>query len=131
MKRRDEVGHRFVDVLPPALDPRVVYICGTHNIAAHLCCCGCGEEIVTPLGKAGWTLHYDGRVTLSPSVGNGALTCGSHYIIRDSRIQWLPEITAEEHVRANTRDRALAREINPKQGRRLSRTLKTIFNRLH
>ncbi|MBN9158130.1 DUF6527 family protein [Microbacterium sp.] len=130
MKRRDEVGHRFVDLLPPALEPGVVYISGTHNIAAHLCCCGCGEEIVTPLGKAGWMLHYDGQVTLSPSVGNGALACRSHYIIRDSRIHWLSEMTAEEHVRANARDRSLAREVNPRQAWRLSRTLKAIFNRL-
>lgn len=130
MKRRVEVDHRFVDVLPAALEAGVVYISGPHNIAAHLCCCGCGAEIVTPLGKAGWTLRYDGQVTLSPSIGNGALACRSHYVIRESRIQWLSDMTAGQHARAHARDYSAAQELNVARGSRLARALGAIFNRL-
>ncbi|RWZ67855.1 hypothetical protein ELQ92_00860 [Labedella populi] len=128
MSRRLEVDHRFVEELPAALKPGLVYISGTHNIAAHLCCCGCNEEIVTPLGKAGWTLHYDGQVTLSPSIGNGALACSSHYIIRESRIRWLSDMTESQHARAHARDHAAAQELNATQEPWLARALKVIFN---
>lgn len=112
MSRRHEVDHRFVEVLPTELDPGVLYISGSHNIVAHLCCCGCGKEVVTPLGQAGWTLRYDGRVSLSPSVGNGAYECKSHYVIQASRVRWLSNMTPEQHTLAQARDQAAALELD-------------------
>lgn len=81
------IEHAFVDVLPGALAENTLYISGTHNVAAHLCCCGCGAEVITPLSLAGWSLQYDGRVSLYPSIGNGALACRSHYVIRTSQVR--------------------------------------------
>lgn len=112
MSRHHEVDHRFVEVMPTRLDPGVLYISGTHNIVAHLCCCGCGNEVVTPLGPAGWTLRYDGRVSLSPSIGNGARDCKSHYVIQASRVRWLSNMTLEQHAFAHARDQAAALELN-------------------
>ena len=112
MSRRHEVGHRFVEVLPTELDPGVLYISGSHNIVAHLCCCGCGKEVVTPLGEAGWTLRYDGRISLSPSVGNGAYDCKSHYVIQASRVRWLSNMTPEQHIHARARDQTAALELD-------------------
>lgn len=112
MSRRHEVDHRFVEVLPTELEQGVLYISGTHNIVAHLCECGCGREVVTPLGQAGWTLRYDGRVSLSPSIGNGAYDCKSHYVIQASQVRWLSNMTPEQHTRARARDRAAALELN-------------------
>ena len=129
MSRRHEVDHRFVDVLPPELDQGVVYVSGTHDIVAHLCCCGCGDEVVTPLGPAGWTLRYDGRVTLSPSIGNGALTCKSHYLIEGSRVQWLSNMSREQHNRAQARDQAAARSLNLSRLDRASRVLRNLGRR--
>lgn len=106
------MDHRFVELLPTELDPGVLYISGTHNIVAHLCCCGCGNEVVTPLGPAGWTLRYDGRVSLSPSIGNGAYACTSHYVIQASHVRWLSNMTSEQHRRAQVRDQAAALELN-------------------
>lgn len=106
------MDHRFVEVLPTALDPGVLYISGTHDIVAHLCCCGCGNEVVTPLGPAGWTLRYDGRVSLSPSIGSGAYDCKSHYVIQASHVRWLSKMTSEQHRRAQVRDQAAALELN-------------------
>jgi hypothetical protein len=124
MSRRHEVDHRFIEVLPANLDPGVIYISGTHNIVAHLCCCGCGEEIVTPLGTAGWTLRYDGSVSLSPSIGNGALACKSHYVIQASKVRWLSNITPDQHALARRRDEAAARELDPSWFDRLKRMLR-------
>lgn len=129
MSRRHEVDHQFVEVLPTQLDPGVLYISGTHNIVAHLCCCGCSEEVVTPLGQAGWTLRYDGQVSLSPSIGNGALACSSHYIIQTSRVRWLSNMTPEQHARAQERDHGAARALNDVRPGRLKRALWALLGR--
>ena len=35
------------------------------------CCCGCGEEVVTPFSPAQWQMSFDGEaVSLHPSIGN-------------------------------------------------------------
>jgi hypothetical protein len=106
------MDHQFVEVLPAHLEAGVLYISGTHNIVAHLCCCGCGREVVTPLSPAGWTLRYDGQVSLSPSIGNGAHDCRSHYVIQASRVRWLSNMTLEHHVRAKARDQEAAQQLN-------------------
>ena len=55
----------------------------------HLCCCGCGRKIVTPLSPAAWKLIFDGvSITLHPSVGNWNLPCKSHYSIDRNRVKW-------------------------------------------
>ena len=123
MIRRHEMDHRFVEVLPTQLDPGVLYISGTHNIIAHLCCCGCDREVVTPLGPAGWTLRYDGQVSLTPSIGNGAYDCKSHYVIQESHVRWLSSMTPEQHARAQARDQTAARALNEIRPRRFMRAL--------
>ncbi|WP_373282870.1 DUF6527 family protein [Leeia aquatica] len=36
-----------------------------------MCCCGCGEKVITPLNPAKWHLLKEGgTVSLSPSIGN-------------------------------------------------------------
>lgn len=129
MSRRYEMDHRFVESLPTKLDPGVLYISGTHNIVAHLCCCGCGNEVVTPLGPAGWTLRYDGRVSLSPSIGNGAYACTSHYVIQASHVRWFSNLTSEEHRCARVRDQAAALELNLSWLDRATRTLGDLLRR--
>lgn len=59
-----------------------IYISHEFNIASHRCLCGCGLETVTPLNESGWTLtDRDGKITMSPSIGNFQYPCKSHYII--------------------------------------------------
>ena len=56
---------------------------------AHLCFCGCGMKVVTPLSPTGWALTFEGRgVSVTPSVGNWNLKCRSHYVISGNRIEW-------------------------------------------
>lgn len=77
------LGHRFVAAAPEDLDAGVLYVSLEYDTVLHLCCCGCGSEIVTPLSPARWQMTYDGEsMSLWPSIGNWGLPCRSHYIIR-------------------------------------------------
>lgn len=81
----------FVEVLPMNLEEGKLYISMKYCTAVHLCACGCGERVVTPLQPNGWRLSFDGLVTLRPSIGNFEYPCMSHYFITDNEIQWLPK----------------------------------------
>lgn len=73
--------------LPDFLEEGVLYICLDFDLAAHLCCCGCGEEVITQLNSARWTLtESNGCVTLSPSIGNWKFSCKSHYWIESNKV---------------------------------------------
>ncbi len=81
---RQDVRH-----VPEILHPGVLYVSADFGVAVHLCACGCGGEVVTPLrpqSPNGWTL--DGT-TLRPCIGNQSWACGSHYYVTKGRIQWL------------------------------------------
>ena len=83
MMRHSYLEHQFVQHLPLNLDPGVLYISMEYGTAAHSCCCGCGEEIVTPFTPTDWKMTFDGEtVSLWPSIGNWNLACRSHYVIQ-------------------------------------------------
>lgn len=87
MLRHPRLEHRFVQHIPEQLEPGIIYISMEFATAAHGCCCGCGEQVVTPLTRTDWELTFDGEtVSLWPSIGNWNFACRSHYIIRKSRI---------------------------------------------
>jgi hypothetical protein len=87
--RIDHLAPQFVETIPPVIEPGVLYISITYKTCGHLCCCGCGEEVFTPLSRAQWALTYDGEsVSLAPSVGNWSLRCQSHYVISRGQVQW-------------------------------------------
>lgn len=107
MTRRTTIKHRFVDSAPDVLDEGVLYVSIRYATALHLCPCGCGSEIVTPISRKGWSFTFDGvSVTLSPSVGNWNYPCRSHYWIRRDRIEWAKdryhESTGLHHRLAST-----------------------------
>lgn len=98
--------HRFVKHIPEALDPGVLYVSMEYATSAHSCCCGCGSEVVTPITPTDWKITFDGEtVSLSPSIGNWALKCRSHYFIgHGTVIEAAP--WGDEHVEAaHRRDR--------------------------
>ncbi|MCD8361506.1 MAG: hypothetical protein LUC98_00885 [Lachnospiraceae bacterium] len=94
----DQILPEFVEEIPQNVEDGYLYLCLPYNAVIHRCACGCGEIISTPLDKSyGWVMQYDGEaVTLSPSVGNGAYKCRSHYYIRENRIVWLDK--REKHT---------------------------------
>ena len=79
----------YVEYIPRELEEGKLYISEKYETAVHNCLCGCGSRTVTPLnciveGKdMGWHLikHPDGRISLTPSIGNFQMLCKSHYII--------------------------------------------------
>lgn len=78
-----------VTYLPTKLEPGILYFSKKYGVAGHLCPCGCGNKIITPLGKTEWHLKVkNGKPTLYPSLGNWQLSCRSHYFIIDGEIEW-------------------------------------------
>lgn len=78
-----------VKYMPKQLSPGVLYVSEEYAIAGHLCACGCGNKVMTPLGPAEWTFTERGGLpSLSPSIGNWQLPCRSHYIIANGQILW-------------------------------------------
>ena len=85
MRLRNE----FVDHIPEQLDDGVLYVSMRFGTVVHRCACGCGEEVVTPLGPVEWRLTYDGKtVSLEPSIGNWSFPCRSHYWIDEGIVRW-------------------------------------------
>ncbi len=78
-----------VKYLPRELEPGILYVSEEYAVAGHLCACGCGKKVITPLAPAEWTLFdRHARPTLRPSIGNWQLSCRSHYLITNGKIQW-------------------------------------------
>lgn len=97
----------FVGEIPITLEPGKLYISIPYTTALHLCCCGCGNEVVTPLHPARWSLTYDGEtISLSPSVGNWNLACQSHYFVRKGEVRWAPRWSKGKIEAGRERDRA-------------------------
>ena len=89
MTRISSLRHEFVKFIPDALDEGVLYVSIPFATIVHRCCCGCGNEVVTPLDPTDWQMTFDGKsISLSPSVGNWSLACQSHYWIHRSRVRW-------------------------------------------
>ena len=82
-----ELTPRDQDEFPRLLEEGILYISEECELAAHKCCCGCGEDVITPLNPARWRLvRHGGLVSLYPSIGNWKFACRSHYWIRNNRV---------------------------------------------
>lgn len=106
MKRRTMVTHEFVEHIPDQLEEGVVYVSIPYATVAHACCCGCGQEVITPLSPTDWRLIFDGiSVSLDPSIGNWSFRCRSHYFISGDRVQWAGQFTQDEIKTVRDHDR--------------------------
>lgn len=86
-----------VHYMPKELKPGILYVSEEYGAAAHLCMCGCGTKIRTPLGPTDWSFEETKRgVTLRPSVGNWQHPCQSHYWISQGEVNWSDKWTPEE-----------------------------------
>jgi len=103
----DQLIPEFVEAFPTPMQPAVLYVSIVYRTTGHLCCCGCGEEVIAPLAPAQWALTYDGdTVSLHPSIGNWTLPCKSHYVIRRNQVLARRPFTREEIVENRSHDRA-------------------------
>jgi hypothetical protein len=83
------LNHKFVVKIPDIIEEGTLYISIPFEIAIHKCCCGCGNEVVTPLSPKQWSLTFDGEsISLYPSIGSWNLKCQSHYFIRKNVVVW-------------------------------------------
>ena len=134
--------HRFVEIIPDAVEDGVLYISLKYCTAIHKCACGCGNEVVTPISPMDWKLIFDGKtVSLSPSIGNWSFNCQSHYWIKRNEIVYAREWDKEEIQFGRTNDeKRKAKYYNkenesvssitkkPKKKKRWKKFLKSIFS---
>ncbi len=101
----NRLEHRFVDGFPDELEPGVLYIALEYATMSHLCCCGCNQEVVTPLSSNDWKIIFDGEtISVSPSIGSWSLPCRSHYVIRQDRVVWAGQWSDEQIQQGRERD---------------------------
>lgn len=103
--KQSSFSHEFVEFIPSMLDDGILYVSIPYATVVHLCACGCGNKVVTPINPAQWQLLYDGEsVSLSPSLGNWQFPCRSHYWVRHDQIRWARPWTDEEIAEGHRRD---------------------------
>ena len=89
MKQEIPLKHQFVEFIPEQLADSTLYVSMRFATVSHLCACGCGKKVVTPLKPTDWKLIFDGKtVSLDPSIGNWSFPCRSHYWIRNNKVRW-------------------------------------------
>lgn len=101
---------RRVELMPKELERGVLYVSEKYRTAAHLCACGCGEKIRTPLAPTEWSVTEGrGGPSVWPSVGSWQRPCRSHYIIRDGVVHWADQ-WSDAQVRAGQKREHVTRE---------------------
>ncbi len=99
MNQEIVLRHEFVECVPEDQDLRegTIYISIRFATATHLCCCGCGNKVVTPIRPTDWKLIFDGKtISLDPSIGNWSFACQSHYWIRHNKVKWARQWSQEQ-----------------------------------
>jgi hypothetical protein len=105
MKSGIALTHQFVEFIPDELEQGEIYVSIRFATASHLCVCGCGNKVVTPIRPTDWTLIFDGKtVSLDPSIGNWSFPCQSHYWIRKNCVQWAPKLSRGQIDGGRVRD---------------------------
>jgi hypothetical protein len=105
VSRQIAMRHQYVEYIPERLEPGVLYISKRFRTASHLCCCGCGFKVVTPLNPAKWRLTEHGTsISLSPSIGSWNFPCRSHYFLTRNQIRWLPQFSERQIAAVQKRD---------------------------
>lgn len=86
-----------VHYMPKELKPGLLYVSEEFNVAGHLCACGCGNKVITPLGRVGWSFTDTKKgPTLWPSIGSWQLACKSHYWITGGDVRWAEQWSLAE-----------------------------------
>ena len=49
--RRRKFRPEFVEFIPENLKPGVLYISIEYSTSSHLCPCGCGQKVITPIRR--------------------------------------------------------------------------------
>lgn len=107
----DRIRLERTTYLPRELKPGILYVSEEYGVASHLCACGCGNKVTTPLGPVAWTFtEHNGQPSLMPSIGNWQLPCRAHYVIHRGTIQWHGQ-WSEAQVAAGRKAEQRRREV--------------------
>ncbi|MFJ1472201.1 DUF6527 family protein [Massilia orientalis] len=105
--RSERFKHQVVDSIPERLQVGTLYVTTDRDVAGHLCACGCGREVITPLSPTDWSITIDQhRATLDPSIGNWAFPCRSHYFIWDGEVIWAGNMSNKAIAQGRQRNKA-------------------------
>jgi hypothetical protein len=103
--------HEFVEFIPDNLEEGIIYISTKYKIVSHNCCCGCGNEVVTPLSPTDWKITFDGEsISLYPSIGNWNFECKSHYWVKNNNVQWSYKWSEEKIKSGRSYDEKLKKQ---------------------
>ena len=92
-----KIGLQRVQYMPNEIKPGVLYVSEEFDIAIHLCPCGCGSKVKTPLGPTEWSVEEtENGPSLYPSVGNWQQPCQTHYWITNGQILWARKWSPEQ-----------------------------------
>jgi len=106
MTRLTRIRPEFVTFAPDELEMGVLYVSMEYATVLHLCCCGCGNQVVTPLAPARWHLTFDGEsISLNHSIGNWSFLCQSHYWIEGNKVLWDRPFTPTQIAGVRASDR--------------------------
>ena len=98
--------HKFVDHVPDVMVQGILYVSIPYCTAMHLCVCGCGNEVVTPISPTDWQLKFDGKsISLNPSIGNWNFECQCHYWIVKNEVRYAAKWDKEEIARGRMNER--------------------------
>lgn len=135
MNRLNYLEPVFVEFIPENLESGIIYISLKYSTAAHLCCCGCGQEVITPLNPAKWQLiEEEGCVSLNPSIGNWSFPCKSHYWIHENKILWASEMSSDMITAVQASDLNAVKALAPKSfwtrlGQWINNKIKNLFGK--
>ena len=116
MMRQARLRHEYVEFIPEKLEPGCLYISRRFRTASHLCCCGCGSRVVTPLNPSKWKLiDHDKSVSLHPSIGNWNFPCKSHYVINHGNVIWAKTMSKHQIVQVQRRDMSDAEQYSSRR----------------
>jgi hypothetical protein len=101
------LSHQFVYSFPEVLEEATLYVSIEFATAAHLCCCGCGQEVITPFSPTDWRMIFNGEaISLEPSIGNWSFPCRSHYFLKRNKVVWASNMLPEDIEAGRAFDRA-------------------------
>lgn len=122
---------QHVYYMPKEMEPGVLYVSREFGSAAHLCACGCGAKIRTPLSPTDWILkETDSGPSLYPSVGNWQQDCQSHYLICEGDIIWAEAWTPEQIAKGRRQDEEYSRAYYDALNSRSGNGVKKLWNKL-
>lgn len=126
--KQAQFKHEFVEFIPETVQEGTVYVSIRYTTVVHKCCCGCGNEVVTPLSPTDWKLTFDGAtISLHPSIGNWSYECRSHYWLRNGRVEWSSQWTDDEVAAGRAYDRHAKEEYFQRSARKSAAETVPVF----